>query len=800
MRKKSLGCGAFSGALLLFGAQVDAQEAALPSGASDAPLEEITVTARQRTERLLDVPVTVTALGSTDLKRYAADNLSSITEMAPQVSVAKQASGGGSSFIIRGIGSSTLDTGFDQSVALNIDGLQTSRGRSLQQSYFDLAQVEVLKGPQALFFGKNSPAGVISLTSANPTREFEAGATLGYEFEAEESSVSGFLSGPITDTIGARLAIQGKDSRGWLENVTSKGVAGAEPATGMDMLPSDRWGPKETEYLGRLTLLFEPSDTFSANLKLTSGVSKDNGEGTNGEIIACPLGYVTNGGTMVDPYADCKANRKVSATRVPKELLGGVVDARDGKSYSEYKPLITSLTMNWNPGSVDITSVTGYYRYKLDYYQNGFEKTIFALNFGSQREEYDSLSQELRALTKFDSKVNFMVGAFYQDATLDNDQSFRIAALPVDPATGFYQSITKGGAIDSKTYSVFGQLIWALADNIELAGGVRWTREEKDVTQGNTYVHPLLAAAFPLTTFANTFEDDNYSPEATLTWHPTGDTTLFAAYKTGYKSGGFGLPAILSNATTPEDFSFDSEKAEGFEIGAKGMFFDGKLRLSSAVYLYDYDDLQVTIFDGAKITYQTFNAGSARAKGIEFDARYQANQDLQLRLGVGYNKTRYRSFDSACYAGQTTSEGCNLLPVGGVFTRQDLSGNPTVRAPDWSINAGVSYDVPIGASLMLQLTGDVVSVSEYFISETEGPGTLQDSYVKLNAGIRLTNVDETWNVALIGRNLTDEYVVGGGSDRPNSGSGTGTAVGVHGDILGYMEEPRQILLQAGYKF
>ena len=203
--------------------------------------------------------------------------------------------------------------------------------------------------------------------------------------------------------------------------------------------------------------------------------------------------------------------------------------------------------------------------------------------------------------------------------------------------------------------------------------------------------------------------------------------------------------------TTTEDFSFESEEAEGFEVGAKGMFLDGRLRINSAAYLYDYDNLQVTIFDGAKITYQTFNAGSARAKGIEFDAKFQATSDLQLRLGVGYNETRYRDFDSACYAGQTIDEGCNLQPVGGVFTRQDLTGRPTVRAPDWSANAGISYDIPIGDALMLQLTGDAVSVSEYYFSETEGPDTLQDGYVKLNAGIRLSDVDDTWHVALIGR-------------------------------------------------
>jgi outer membrane receptor protein involved in Fe transport len=760
--------------------------------------DEIVVTARQRAERLIDVPVAVTALGASDLQRYGAKGLSDIAQMAPQVSVAKQASGSGSSFIIRGIGSSTLDTGFDQSVAINVDGVQTSRGRSLQQSYFDLAQVEILKGPQALFFGKNSPAGVISMTSANPTRDFSAGVNVGYEFRAREWLANGFVSGPLSETLGARVAFQARRSRGWMRNVPGTTIPGGEPATGLDMLPADTWGPKEREMMGRLTLAWNPSPEFDANLKVTVGVSKDNGEGTNGEIVFCGGGPV-NG--LVDPFSNCEKDRRVVGVTLPSELMQGVIAGGDGDSYSTYKPILASLTANWTTDNLKLTSVSGYYQYKLRYFQTGFEKSSFGYNFGSQTETYKALTQEFRALTTFDGAINAMVGLFYQDTSLDNGQSFRIAALPQDPATGNYLSISKTGAVDTKTLSAFGQVTAKLMDNLELAGGIRWTHEKKHVDQRNIYVHPLLSALFPLREYASVFKDNNWSPEATLTWHPSRNLTIYGAFKTGYKSGGFGLPAILSANTTEADFAFGPERVKGGELGLKGEFLDGKLTLNSALYLYDYKNLQVTIFDGAKVTYQTFNAGSARTKGFEVDLRYRPTSEFSLRAGVGYNKARYREYLSACYAGQTIAEGCSLVPdASGVFTRQDLAGAPTVRAPDWSGNFGVSYDTPLTDGLKLGLSTDFTGVSSYFFSETEGPGTRQSGYVKIDAGIRLYQEDSGWSIALLGKNLTNKYIVVGGSDRPATGGGTGTATGTKADILGYIDRPREVTLQVGFRF
>ena len=177
-----------------------------PATAPGGDEGDILVTARQRSETLISVPVAVTAVTATQLARTGASDVIRIAQLAPQVQIARSASGGGASFVIRGIGSQPQEPNLDQTVAINIDGVLINRGRVAQLGMYDLQQVEILKGPQALFFGKNSPAGVISIISAAPTDTLSGYAKAGYEFEARERFVEGAVSGPLGGGFKARIA------------------------------------------------------------------------------------------------------------------------------------------------------------------------------------------------------------------------------------------------------------------------------------------------------------------------------------------------------------------------------------------------------------------------------------------------------------------------------------------------------------------------------------------------------------------------------------------------------------------
>lgn len=188
---------------------------------SSAP-DEIIVTARRRDERLLDAPVAITAVGGETLAQYQATRVTDIATLVPSLVAGKAASGSSASIFLRGVGSTALSAGFDQSVSFVIDGLPMSRGREISLPQFDIQRVEVLKGPQALFFGKNTTGGLISVTSNGPTSSFEAGARAGYGFNAEEKYVEGYVSGPLGSTLRARLAARYSDSEGAFVNTADE--------------------------------------------------------------------------------------------------------------------------------------------------------------------------------------------------------------------------------------------------------------------------------------------------------------------------------------------------------------------------------------------------------------------------------------------------------------------------------------------------------------------------------------------------------------------------------------------------
>jgi iron complex outermembrane receptor protein len=280
---------AFSSGILLFRflapSQVfaDAPLSAARSATDD--VREVVVTARKREELLIAVPAAVNAISSADLMRYGATSLTEIAQLVPQVIIAKTGGGGaGASLSIRGIGSSPLDAGIDQTVSLNIDGMQISRGRLVTQSFFDLEQVEVLKGPQALFFGKNSPGGVISLKSLGPTKDVEAHLQAGYEFNADQRFTEGAISGPITDTLGVRLAVRASNMDGYIRN-NAEPLADPSDPSHPSGGAAHRRDPGTSEVIGRLTLDWRPVENLGAILKVLGSKESDNGETAGTELL-----------------------------------------------------------------------------------------------------------------------------------------------------------------------------------------------------------------------------------------------------------------------------------------------------------------------------------------------------------------------------------------------------------------------------------------------------------------------------------------------------------------------------------
>ena len=253
---------------------------------SQTILEEIIVTARQQEETLQDVPVAVSALGQEDLERYNVRDLQDAARLVPNFHVVSGGAGSGSAIYLRGVGSSVESAAFDPSVALNVDGVVTNVGRYILVGQMDMRQIEVLRGPQSVYFGKSATAGVVSLLSNDPGQEFEALGKLSYETELEETRFEGMVSGALTDTFGARLAVAVSDTDEWRENVAAGQL---EPGTGRPIVVENDWRNRESTD-ARLTLKWDPTDNLSAKLKLTYSNYEDDGPWSSAELVCGPNG------------------------------------------------------------------------------------------------------------------------------------------------------------------------------------------------------------------------------------------------------------------------------------------------------------------------------------------------------------------------------------------------------------------------------------------------------------------------------------------------------------------------------
>ncbi len=284
---------------------------------------------------------------------------------------------------------------------------------------------------------------------------------------------------------------------------------------------------------------------------------------------------------------------------------------------------------------------------------------------------------------------------------------------------------------------------------------------------------------------------------------PSFDLLVYGAYKTAYKSGGFSNGGINSKFSTDPfgDLTFDPERARGFEAGVKSTLMDNQLRLNLGLYSYAYKDLQVDFFNSPIFAFQTLTA-DARTKGVELEFEYapRSVSGLNLHGSINYNRARYTSFPQApCYAGQSIAEGCDIVLAGG-GVRQSLNGKPLSVAPKWTGTIGASYDAPMGNGLMLGVSADMRYSSSYLASGFGNPDSRQSSYATIDAGLRVGSEDERWQVALIGKNLTNRFYVTGVVDGPSTGGASGTAVPAHADQLGFGTLPRTVTLQVTTKF
>lgn len=787
-----------------------AQEGAEPAPASaeedsSAFPDDIVVTARRRDERLIDVPVAVTAVSGETLENYSVSRMADLATLVPSMVTGRAASGSSASIFLRGVGSTALSAGFDQSVSFVIDGLPMSRGREISLPQFDIQNVEVLRGPQALFFGKNTTGGLISVRSNDPTDEFTAGLRTGYGTEAREWYGEGFVSGAITDTLRARLAVRLSDSEGAFTNTADETYP--TPIPGLEMQrTADRRGFSESQ-AARLSLDWDPTSAFGVQLRLGATSVEDGGPTDIVERL-CGGGRTTPFAANAippSPNADCSINGRSDSSGVPVEVADANYRwARDGRPYGDFSSEYGVVTASGDTDIFDVTSITGYYHFRQTDLNNvageGYPATF------TQLADFEQVSQEVRVQSDFDGPLNVLFGGFIATGDFTFNTDAYIFPVPLDPINNTYVTFKRDNGFETDSASLFAQATLNFSEQWELSAGGRYSWESRDSFQRSLPAHVAFSGAFPGgIELRDSYDDENFSPEVTLRFKPSTDTTWYIAYKEGFKAGGFNISQALSPAASVELGRFGSETAQGFEVGLRTLALDRRLSFNVTAFHYLYSDLQVQFFDPTAVSLTAGNAGELMTQGIEADFSYAVPgiEGLSIRGAAAWNDVEYRDYVGQCYPGQTIADGCNLLPAGGIFNGQDYDGLRPPKAPEYAARLGFGYETPITASGMtLRWNGDASYTSEYNFSDALRPDAVQDAFMKFDTAISLVSPDERWTLSLIGRNLSDEYVVTAGNDIPFAGgTGTGTAgPGVLADMSAFVDNPREIFVEFSWRY
>lgn len=765
-----------------------------------ATLEEIVVTAQQRAESLQDVPVSVAAVTAKKISDSGIVDLQGLSELVPNFSINE--TGISTTVTIRGI-SSGINSGFEQSVGMYNDGIFYGRDQLARVPMIDMERVEVLRGPQGILFGKNSIAGAVSQISAKPTDEFEGSVTALYEPDHGETDLRMVLSGPLTDNLSGRLAVMTRELDGYVKN-TELGVD----------------EQNEDEQVVRATLRWDVNDSVTATLK--SSQSTFDVLGRNMEVYQS-FGHLE---ALNSVY-----NSPTAPWSVDTEL-NYIADNNGHFSNNEVNN--STLTVDWDLEGLTLTSVTGYVDYEFTE-SCDCDFTGAPVFDAGRQEEYQQLSQEFRLTSDLGSNFDYIAGLFFQDTDLTYADQIQLPdPTVVNTALGLLgagalQPFAPGSSTDrtfnqeGEVIALFAQGTWSVSEALRLTVGGRYTEEKKDANRqqrhkanaafGGQYMpavtadpvsgaYNVLYGIFAIEAYDQIngkLDDSSFSPVVTMEWDANPDTMVYATWTKGYKSGGFdarsnGHPdasvnnGLKSGAAITGSWEFANEEATSVELGSKMSLADGAAELSVAWYMTDYTDLQVSQFDGT-LGFNVTNAGEAKVQGIEADGRWALTDNITLTGSVAYLDFNYEKFpNSQCYFQQEDTDGDKLCDAGG--KRKEFT-------PELQANLGAAWASEMSNGLELNASLDVSFMDEYLYAANLDPRSKQDAYSMVNARIALAGSEGAWELALLGRNLTDETVINFGGNTPLGGTLTG---GAGNSYYAFVNRPRNIALQVNYSF
>jgi iron complex outermembrane receptor protein len=808
---KFLGASLFTLALLNTSPlMAQAAGAASDAAAEEAPqsgLSEIIVTARRKAESLQKTPVAVTAFDERALETRGIGDTAELANFTPNVTfdTTSTFSGASSTFqgFIRGIGQGDFAINTDPGVGLYIDDVYIARSVGSVFELYDIEQVEVIKGPQGTLFGRNSIGGAVNITTAKPNGTFSFKGAIEYG-RFDYVAVNAAANLPITDGLYASVAVSTKAQDGYQTRIPFTGLGaenviplGNRATTGKN--GGDAGALDNQSIRGKL--LWEASDRLETTFSVDYSRIRD--AAPPGSLIAtAPPGAPVDGagvvlGSLPFLYNQCVADASFApfCGLVGVNFAGVNGDADPTNDVPLYGTQFltgdpdTSFSTGANYSNIDSFGVSNVTIFELSDYIN--VKSILAYrtlnaNFGRDidgspldidqttfRIDQSQFSAELQLNgSLLDDRLDFTFGGYYftEDATQDD-------AVPLG---GGLLVIGGGNTQETKALAAFGEVNFKVTDRFSIFAGGRYTDEKKTLLLNQQNLTNFFGIVFggitdaegdtPFPRFPNVnflgpdgaqianFNDFSFRVGAN--YEITPDIFAFASFSQGFKSGGFTTrltapfnpnfnpSAAQTAAGVPPGvagITFNPETSDNFEIGLKADLFNNTLRTNFAAFWNKYNDIQIVVQRG--ITPANENAGNARIRGIEIESEFYPTDNFSLVGSFGYIDAEYTSID----------------PFAAPITINSMLQD----TPEFTFAVGANYVQPIGSEYDLTFNANYSWRSSVANDAQNTPELIQSSYGLLGGQIKFAPVDGNWALSLIGKNITNERVIGGGF---NSGS------------------------------
>lgn len=766
---------------------------------SYAALEEIIVTANKRTESINDVGLSISAISGDKLKEQKLTSLEDISSAVPGL-VYSTSTANTPIFTLRGIGFNEQSLGAYPATSLYLDEAPMPFPALASHAAYDLERMEVLKGPQGILFGQNSTGGAINFIAAKPTDEFEGGVDVGYgSFNKKEWN--GYVSGPLTDTVGARLAVTGANSDDWQKSASSS-----------------RENGEEDYAAARLIVTFEPTDTASYLVNINGWRDESDPQASqfaakNPQITVDATGFVpfTLQPLLDEPFVK-EDNR-----------LADWSDEITPASDREYKQGI--FRGDWDLSEdITLTALTTYQEFEQSQTTDGDGSPLVSFDLEGSEAEIETWISEVRLAGETDS-IKWIAGGNYEQSDTYEDQTLRyIDNTNYTAANAF---IHGSGIINDQNienWALFSNVDFMVTEALTLKAGARYTDSTIDVESCN-YAAPNwpgsidagqganvatlfnilgdlfnggdgdftngLAVPFdiiggypdcytlnyqnvPGELFKDTLAEDNVSWRLGADYNLSDSSLVYANISKGFKSGSY--PSLAASSFLQFQ-PVTQESVLSYELGIKSTLAEDTLQLNAATFFYEYEDKQLR----TKILEPTFgfldvlaNVPESEIFGVEADFVWLATEAFTLSGGITYLDSEVKKYQGVSISSEVAVTPGGLVLAGGP---EDFAGDPIPFTPEWTYSLDADYrifmqdggQIFMGASLSGQSESDAAFGGNRltYTANQRAKGAdsitpkinLMDSYAIWGARIGYETADGKWNVMGWGKNLTDEYYV-----------------------------------------